>query len=183
MAVRIEARYEHTTDVTLPLPATGSNLPMPIAIRRATTADAEIMSSLNADVQAVHSSALPSLFKPPGQETFPPAAAGLLAQPNHLVFIAEVDSLPLGYAYAEVIHRPENSSHYAHDMVYLHHISVRPAHRKRGLGRALMDAVRSAATERGIALVALDVWAFNEEARAFFRRQGFTSYNERLWNR
>jgi ribosomal protein S18 acetylase RimI-like enzyme len=123
-------------------------------------------------------------LKPPGPETFPPAAAaGLLAPPNHLVFIAEVDSLPLGYAYAEVIHRPENSSHYANDMVYLHHISVRPAHRKRGLGRALMDAVRSAASERGITLVALDVWAFNEEARAFFRRQGFTSYNERLWNR
>jgi ribosomal protein S18 acetylase RimI-like enzyme len=46
-----------------------------------------------------------------------------------------------------------------------------------------MDAVRSAASERGIALVALDVWAFNEEARAFFRRHGFTPYNERLWNR
>jgi hypothetical protein len=48
---------------------------MPIAIRRATTADAEIMSSLNADVQAVHWSTLPSLFKPPGPETFPPTAA------------------------------------------------------------------------------------------------------------
>jgi hypothetical protein len=63
---------------------------MPIAIRQATTADAQIMSSLNVDVQAIHSSALPWRFKPPSSETFPPdAAAALLAQLNNLVFIAE----------------------------------------------------------------------------------------------
>ena len=142
------------------------------------------MSALNADVQAIHASALPWRFKPPDPNTFPPAAAAaLLAQPNNLVFVAAVDSLPAGYAYAEVIHRAETSYSYAYDMVYLHHISVQPVHRRRGLGRALMDSVRSAARERGIDLVALDVWTFNEEARVFFRRQGFTSYDERLWSR
>lgn len=157
---------------------------MPIAIRQATTADAQIVSSLNSAVQAIHSSALPWRFKPPSSETFPPtAAAVLLAQPSNVVLIAEVDSLAVGYAYAEVIHRAETSFCYAYDMMYLHHISVQPAHRKTGLGRALLDAVRSAANERGIDLLTLDVWAFNEEARSFFRRQGFTSYNERLWNR
>src|SRR5215470_9669064 len=157
---------------------------MPIAVRKATPADAEALSSLNSDVQTIHWSALPARFKPPGPDTFPPtAAAALLAQPNNLVFIAEVDSLPAGYAYAEVIHRPETSFSYADDLVYLHHISVRPSYRKRGLGRALMAAVRSAASERGITVLALDVWTFNEEARSFFRRHGFISYNERLWNR
>ena len=157
---------------------------MPAAVRKATTVDAEALSSLNADVQTIHWSALPTRFKPPGPDTFPPtAAAALLAQPDNLVFIAEVDSLPVGYAYAEVIHRPETAFNYADDLVYLHHISVRPAYRKRGLGGALMDAVRSAASDRGITVLALDVWTFNEEARSFFRRHGFTSYNERLWNR
>jgi hypothetical protein len=27
------------------------------------------------------------------------------------------------------------------------------------------------------------VWSFNGAARAFFRRNGFYIYNERLWNR
>jgi ribosomal protein S18 acetylase RimI-like enzyme len=157
---------------------------MHTAIRQATTADAEAISSLNADVQAIHFSALPWRFKPPGPDTFPPiAAAALLAKPNNLVFIAEVHGLPVGYAYAEVVHRPETSFHYAYDMVHLHHISVQPPHRKRGVGRALMDAVHSAASQREISLLTLDVWTFNEEARLFFRRQGFTPYNERLWNR
>lgn len=155
---------------------------MTTAIRRATAADAEVISSLNADVQAIHSAALPWRFKPPGPETFPPAAAAaLLAAANNLVFIAEVDACPIGYAYAEIMHRPETQFCYAYDMVYLHHISVNPEHRKLGVGHALIDATRKASSERGIHFMTLDVWTFNEDARSFFRRQGFTPFNERMW--
>jgi hypothetical protein len=67
-----------------------------------------VISALNADVQAIHAAALPWRFKAPGLGTFPPAeVAGLLANPNHLVFIADFDAQPAGYAYAEVIRRPE----------------------------------------------------------------------------
>jgi ribosomal protein S18 acetylase RimI-like enzyme len=157
---------------------------MPVLIRRASTIDAELLSSLNVDVQTIHWSALPTRFKPPGPDTFPPsAAAELLAKPANFVFVAEVDSLPVGYAYAEVVHRAETPFSYADDLVYLHHISLRPSCRKQGLGRALMDAVRSAASGMGITVFALDVWTFNEDARSFFRRQGFTPYIERLWSR
>jgi GNAT superfamily N-acetyltransferase len=157
---------------------------MAVLIRRAGVADAELLSSLNVDVQTIHWLALPTRFKPPGPETFPPsAAAELLAKPNNLVFVAEIDSEPVGYAYAEVIHRPETPFSYSDDLVYLHHISLRPSCRKQGLGHALINAVRSAADGRGITHLALDVWTFNEKARSFFRRQGFTPYIERLWSR
>src|SRR5262249_61492081 len=46
---------------------------------------------------------------------------------------------------------------------------------------ALIGAVRSEATSRNVALLGLDVWSFNAGARAFFQRQGFAPYNERLW--
>jgi ribosomal protein S18 acetylase RimI-like enzyme len=153
-------------------------------VRRATAADAEAISALNADVQAVHAHALPWRFKQPGPGTFTPAdAAALIAADNRLAFIAEVDGEPAGYAYAEVVRRPETSSHYAHEMVYLHHISVRPEHRRKGVGTALIEAVRAAGKEAGINLLALDVWSFNDAARAFFEGHGFRRYNERMWNR
>ena len=157
---------------------------MTIAVRRATTADAELVSSLNADVQALHAAAFPWLFKPPGPDTFPPAAAeALLAKPGHVVFIAELSGKPAGYAYAETIHRVETSFHYAHAMVYLHHISVRPECRRQGVGNTLLEAVRSVGKDQGITLMTAEVWAFNEDARAFFRRHGFSAYTERLWDR
>lgn len=157
---------------------------MAIAVRQAVAADAPVVSALNADVQALHAAALPWRFKPPSAETFPTAAAAeLLAHPDNLVFIAEVDSIVGGYAYAEVIRRAESASQYAYEMIYLHHISVQPGHRRRGLGGALIGALRSAPDARGIRLLALDVWTFNQDARAFFVRNGFAPYNERLWSR
>jgi ribosomal protein S18 acetylase RimI-like enzyme len=52
-----------------------------------------------------------------------------------------------------------------------------------GVASALLDAVRAAAGEIGIDLLTLQVWTFNEDAQAFFRRQGFTPYMARLWSR
>jgi diamine N-acetyltransferase len=119
-----------------------------------------------------------------GRTPWPPsAAAAILAKPQNGVFIAELDGAPVGYAYAEIARLPDDPMRPAYDMVYLHHISVRAAARRQGVGEALLAAVREAGEAVGIDLVALDVWTFNEPARAFFRKQGFAVYNERLWHR
>ena len=154
---------------------------MKVIVRKATEADAGSISSLNADVQAVHASAVP-WFKPAGSDTFPPdAVTALLDEPNNLMFIADVESSAVGYLYAEIIDRPETSFNYAYQMIYIHHISVRPMHRRQGVGRALLEAVQAAASERDIRMISLDVWTFNDAARAFFSRSGFTARSERLW--
>lgn len=44
---------------------------MSILVRRASKADAETISRLNADVQGVHAAALPGWFKPAGAGTLP----------------------------------------------------------------------------------------------------------------
>jgi hypothetical protein len=49
------------------------------------------------------------------------------------------------------------------------------------VGAALIGAVRAEAASRNVALLGLDVWSFNADARAFFQSQGFAPYNERLW--
>jgi diamine N-acetyltransferase len=153
---------------------------MTLRVRRASADDAAVISSLNADVQALHAAGFPERFKPPNAKTFPPdEVAALLKQPGTLAFIADIDSAPAGYAYAETIAQPETSLRHAYRMVHLHHISVR----RRGVGAALLAAVRAAANDAGIALLTLDVWIFNNAARAFFARNGFTAYNERLWSR
>jgi ribosomal protein S18 acetylase RimI-like enzyme len=66
-------------------------------------------------------------------------------------------------------------------MIHLHHVSVKPEHRRHGVGSALLDAVRHSASSLGITLLTVEVWSFNEAARAFFRRQGSEQYIERLW--
>jgi len=155
---------------------------MEIVIAPATEVDAEAISALNCEVQGVHAAGLPRLFKLPGPESFPPSAVReLLAKPENVVLLARLGSEPAGYVYAEIVRWPETSLRYAHAMIYLHHISVAAACRNRGVGRALVEAVRQIGAQHGISMLALDVWSFNEPARRFFRRCGLTSYNERLW--
>ena len=157
---------------------------MCIVVRRATTADAQLVSSLNADVQALHATAMPWLFKQPGPNTFPPKDAEvLLAKPDHLIFIAEITGEPAGYAVAEIVRRAETPFHHPFAMVHLHHIGVRPDHRRQGVGNTLLAAVRASGKEHGITLLSADVWTFNERARAFFRRNGLSQYVERVWDR
>jgi ribosomal protein S18 acetylase RimI-like enzyme len=156
---------------------------MAILIRKACEQDASVLSSLNADVQAIHATALPWLFKRPGPDTFPPAeVAALLARDENLLFIADCNGAAAGYAYAEIMRWPETSFNNANEIVYIHHISVSPPFRRRGVGAALIGAVRTAARDAGIARVGLDVWTFNAPARTFFRRRGFVPYVERLWS-
>lgn len=107
----------------------------------------------------------------------------LLAKPENRVLLARVGAEPAGYAVAEIMCRPETPLTHAHAMIHVHHLSVAPRFRRRGIGGALLGAVRAAGLDEGIALLTLDVWSFNEPARAFFRQQGLSPYIERLWSR
>lgn len=156
---------------------------MQVTVRRATVADADLLPSLNEDVQRLHAEAMPKRFKPVGAGSFSAAAArDMLAKPSNRIFIAEVEGQPAGYTYAEIIRQVETPLRHAWDEIHLHHISVRPAYRRHGVATALLDAVRAAGREAGIALITLQVWSFNEGSQAFFRSHGFTPYMVRLWN-
>ena len=150
-------------------------------IRRANAEDAELIVTLNEHVQAVHAALLPNLFKPAGESTLTMSDVGtLLTKSETLALIATIEGEPVGYAYAEVRRRPETPYAFAHDEIYLHHISVAPDRRRCGVGTALIDTLEQFAANLGIVRLALDVWTVNEPARAFFRAHGFEQYNERL---
>ena len=152
-----------------------------VQVRIAEPNDALAIAGLNRDVQAVHAALEPTLFKPPGLGTFGAEdAAAILASPHNIVFLAVIEEMPIGYAYAEIRRRAENAYAYAYDEVYLHHLSVTEACRRQGVGRALLAAVWARANALGIGRLALDVWSANTAAREFFRSQGFAPYNERM---
>jgi diamine N-acetyltransferase len=151
-------------------------------VRLATVNDAEFISTLNADVQELHAAALPHLFKLPSSETFPAwAVTELLNTLHHYFFIGQVNGEAIGYLYAEVRNLPENASRYATTHVYIHHISIKPRYQHRGYGEGLILAVGTLAHDKGITTMVLDVWSFNTHARAFFVKQGFAIFNERMW--
>ena len=157
---------------------------MAFEVRRATIDDAALIASLNVDVQQIHADANPWRFKKPGPQTFTHSdAEALLLKPNYFSFIAFDSNEPVGYVVAEAVCHPETGRHHAHALVYVHQISVRPGARHMGVGRKLLDAAKANGNANGIDLLALDTWAFNAQALAFFQSYGLVPYNIKLWNK
>jgi ribosomal protein S18 acetylase RimI-like enzyme len=157
---------------------------MKISIRQATLADAGAISLIGREIQALHAAALPWYFRSDDAETFSPAEfSTLLEQPNNLILIAETDSGRTGYAYAEFLRHIESTLTHYNRQLYLRHIGITAAQRRKGIGTALIAALGAAGKERGVDMLAVDVWRFNEEARAFYRRPGFETYSETMWSR
>ena len=157
---------------------------MKISIRPATQADAGAISLISREIQALHAAALPRHFRPDSDETFAPEELReLLKQPDNLILIAEADSGAADYAYAEFVHCIQSTLTHYHRQLCLHHIGITAVQRRKGIGTALIAALRAAGKERGVDMLAVEVWRFNEDARAFYRRHGFEIVNETMWSR
>lgn len=149
-------------------------------IRPAGVPDLDALVTLNDYVQTLHAAEYPELFRlrPPAAEVAD-AFRKLLADPTALWLLAEAET-PCGYLYAQFHEKPESWSRPAHRVCNINHLAVHPAARRRGVARQLIAAVAAEAERRGFARVELDVWSFNQPARAAFQRLGFHVFNERM---
>ncbi|MGR8010496.1 N-acetyltransferase family protein [Streptomyces hypolithicus] len=118
-----------------------------MTVRRATTV-AELMA-------AEH------LYDGPAR---PEWAERFLASPGHLMLIAYVDGAPAGMVSGIEMSHPDKGTE-----MCLYELSVDEPHRRRGIGRALTEALDAAARERGC----YDMWVAvdrdNDPALATYR--------------
>ena len=155
----------------------------PVAlVRVAAPDDAPAIAALAGDVQALHHEAYPDLFKPGGPAAFgPDRFVALMEAPTQRVWAAEREGAIVGYAHAEAREEPDSPFRYRWRTLELHAIGVRADLRGRGVGALLLDVVRREAERWGARDLTLNVWAFNEDALAFYERHGFADYARRMW--
>jgi ribosomal protein S18 acetylase RimI-like enzyme len=150
----------------------------PVAIRPAVDADIPALVALNAGVQALHAALSPEIFKP----VVDPAELaaflrGTLEWPGHRLLLASIEGAAAGYGWAEAQDRPETPFALARRRLYLHHLAVDPAFRRRGIAGALVAALEAEAKALGLETVVLDAWAANAGAQAFFAAAGYAPLN------
>jgi ribosomal-protein-alanine N-acetyltransferase len=125
----------------------------------------EVSSAARADVLEIASLAAASLPQP-----WP---AGLFEREIQLaearLSVAREGSLGIGYLSARRIA----------DEVHILSIAVDPAQRRRGVARALLDAVLCEETARGARSALLEVRVSNLAARAFYASTGFVAVGRR----
>jgi ribosomal protein S18 acetylase RimI-like enzyme len=145
-----------------------------IAVRPATRADLAALGRLAALLVRMHHDFDPQRFMPATPRTQHGYASWLgsqLEEKTAIVLVAERAGEVVGYTYSGV----EGPDWMAlrGPAVVLHDIVVDPAHRRQGVGRALLEATIAALEARRVPRVVLHTAARNEAAHGLFEQAGF----------
>jgi len=87
--------------------------------------------------------------------------------PGHLLRTAWVDGTEVGWVWASL------PGHAAAEMAWIDEIMVDEKYRRRGYGRAIMEAIESELIDLGVPRLGLNVFGFNDVARRMYERLGF----------
>ena len=145
-------------------------------IRPAVAAEYERLSVLWKGVEYLHSQGLPHIFRGP-DEVWPSRSAveTLILRPDSTILVAETNNEIVGYVTLEVHQVKQTPRMRERRFVMIENIAVDPLHHRRGIGRALLRAAEDWAAQRGIAVLQLFVWEFNNAAARFFESEGFVT--------
>ena len=107
--------------------------------------------------------------------------AGRIEGPDSTMFVAEDVTGLLGFCMALVQHRPATPVRDERRLVEIDEIVVRADRRRCGVATALLDAATAWGRDQpGVTAVELNVWDFNDEARAFYEARGFGTLVRRM---
>lgn len=149
-------------------------------VRFAKKEDYEAINALRAPVCALHSNGYPALFKPVFAKDHQERVLKMMEDPEQDVLVAEENGQLLGFAMVEYIKREETNSMYAVHEAHIVEIGVDETSQGKGIGTALIQAVKDAAKVRGCRSVQLDVWEFNKSALRFYEKLGFVTLRRKM---
>lgn len=149
-------------------------------VRFARKEDYEAINALRAPVCALHSNGYPALFKPVFAKDHQERVLKMMEDPEQDVLVAEENGQLLGFVMVEYIKREETNSIYAVHEAHIVEIGVDETSQGKGIGTALIQAVKDAAKVRGCRSVQLDVWEFNKGALRFYEKLGFVTLRRKM---
>ena len=145
-----------------------------VRVRRARRDDWPSVSELLREVDDLHAAIAPEYFR-----SAPRSEAEwlrLLEEDNGALFVAEPPDRdgPVGLLVARLYDTPDNPSMVPRRRVHVETVVVGGQHRRRGIGRRLMNEGAGWGRSRGAVEVVLTTWVGNDEAEAFYRRLGYS---------
>ena len=154
---------------------------MELVIREATLFDYEDLCELFDEADKLHRDHLSERFQEPnGPARDKEFILDLLADQTVEVFVVESDGELLGLVQAAVKVSPPMSIFVPRCYVVVDTLVVKEDFRQQGLGQKLMDKVHHWAISNGASDVELNVYEFNQEANAFYRKLGYETISHKM---
>ncbi|MBO9449266.1 GNAT family N-acetyltransferase [Tropicibacter sp. R16_0] len=135
--------------------------------------EAERLLPLLHQVHALHVAHQPERYPPlPAEEETLAWLTGWLHGKAMHTLVAETNGTLCGYAIYEIEHRPAIPVRHAETRGMLHHISVDAHHRRQGIGRALIAAMKTQLAKDGIKIIATTYASFNDASAQLMAQAG-----------
>ena len=147
---------------------------MKLIVRRAEERDIPAILELLVQVDMVHHSGRPDIFKGPATKYNSPELTEILKDEKTPVFLCvDENDKPLGHAFC--VHKQIVGDPVLTDIrtLYIDDICVDSSARGRHVGKTLFEHVAAYAREQGFYNVTLNVWSCNPGALKFYEAMGF----------
>lgn len=153
-----------------------------LQFRPATREDYDTVFDLFSEVQLIHASRLPNLFKAPTKDThFQAFFDRVMCREDLYLTLGCAERLPVGYVHYSTGTQSEDIYQLGYRYSYIEQLVVREAYRSHGYGRAFLEHVRLQSRSLGISRIGIDFWSFNEPARRCFTGAGYRVFQEFMW--
>ncbi len=141
-------------------------------VRSANLKDLDQINYLRKQVNDIHVENRPDIFRPGFCQELQDYAMEMINAADKDILVCERDGIICGIICAEYIHRKESPYNKEHCFYHIEEIVVDEKCRRQGIATELMDFAKSEAKRLGMPRVVLDVWAFNDDALAFYESVG-----------
>lgn len=142
-----------------------------IALEKATPEDRDGVNALAMEVHSLHVAWRPDIYEMP-RELYPPERFQEGLEAGSL-YVARQENSVVGYAAIKI--RDYNwTGMVTRRVLFVDEICVTQAHRRQGVGRAMMAAIRELARDKDCTDIQLGVYPQNREAVAFYEACGFS---------
>jgi GNAT superfamily N-acetyltransferase len=148
--------------------------PLALRIRKAILADHLVLCRLWQQVDRLHATLRPDFFAgspDPARSKF--YLDRILEDGTQEFLVATPGDAVLGFIHLQCFDTPEAPVFARRRRVHIEDLVVDEAHRRRGVGRALMRAAEEWARRQRAQQIVLTVWQGNADADAFYARVGY----------
>lgn len=149
-------------------------------IRKVTLEDLDQVNNLRKQALALHVKLYPNIFKKSYADSLSEYTKTYLDEEDKCLLVYEAHSKIVGCALIKMITKPETAYRYQLRYIEIEELVVDKKCRRQGVGRALIDFIKTFAKENGYNSIQLNVWNDNIEATKFYESLGMTTLSKQM---
>lgn len=149
-------------------------------IRDANESDLPCLAQAMVRLQQAHVRAYPEVYRSFDASDALTHLSELLSQTHAVVRVAENAGAIAGHVVFLIETTPENPFKHQQRYGHITQVEVEPEFRRAGYGRMLLANCEQIAKSHDLSRIILDVWAFNDAAKAFFQSLGYRDFGSKM---